>query len=266
MPNFEQNQVIAVGLSGGVDSSVAALVLKEKGYEVIGLFMQNWETDSKDPFCTAEQDLSDAKAIADHIGIPLYVVNFSKAYWNHVFQHCLDEFAQGRTPNPDVWCNREIKFKSLLDHAKKLGATHLATGHYACIQNENNEYRLLKSNDSHKDQSYFLHLLNQYQLANSVFPIGGYQKSEVRAIAKKEDSLTMLKKTARGSVSSANANLKTSSMNSYSPNREISKHPRGKLSANTTELCFIPLVNAKGFISAVDQTRVKLPGMSLTKM
>ncbi|ATN66628.1 tRNA 2-thiouridine(34) synthase MnmA [Coxiella burnetii] len=198
MPNFEQNQVIAVGLSGGVDSSVAALVLKEKGYEVIGLFMQNWETDSKDPFCTAEQDLSDAKAIADHIGIPLYVVNFSKAYWNHVFQHCLDEFAQGRTPNPDVWCNREIKFKSLLDHAKKLGATHLATGHYACIQNENNEYRLLKSNDSHKDQSYFLHLLNQYQLANSVFPIGGDQKSEVRAIAKKRGFINHAKKDSTG--------------------------------------------------------------------
>ena len=198
MINFEKNQVIAVGLSGGVDSSVAAFVLKKKGYEVIGLFMQNWETYNEDPLCTAEQDLSDAKAVTNHIGIPLFIVNFSKEYWNNVFQNCLDEFIKGRIPNPDVWCNREIKFKSLLEHAKKLGATHLATGHYVRLQRENNEYRLLKSSDGNKDQSYFLYLLDQYQLTNSYFPIGSYQKSQIRAIAKKIGLINHTKKDSTG--------------------------------------------------------------------
>ena len=198
MINVKKNQVIAIGLSGGVDSSVAALILKKMGHEVIALFMQNWEINNEDPFCTAEQDLSDATAIADYIDIPLQVVNFSKEYWNNVFRHCLDEFAKGRTPNPDVWCNKEIKFKSLLMHAKTLGADYLATGHYARIQIQSNYYRLLKSNDSNKDQSYFLHLLNQYQLANSIFPIGGYQKSEIRAIAKNNGLINYAKKDSTG--------------------------------------------------------------------
>ena len=198
MLNFEKNQVIAVGLSGGVDSSVAAFILKKARYKIFGLFMQNWEIDKENPFCTAEQDLNDAKAISDHIGIPLYTINFSKEYWNNVFQQCLDEFANGRTPNPDVWCNREIKFKSLLEHAKKLGADYLATGHYADLQKENGYFKLLKAHDENKDQTYFLYLLNQYQLAHSLFPISNYRKSDVRAIAKNAGLLTHSKKDSMG--------------------------------------------------------------------
>ena len=190
--------MIAVGLSGGVDSSVAAFILKKAGYKIFGLFMQNWESDKEDPFCTAEQDLSDAKAVADHIGIPLYTVNFSREYWNNVFQHCLDEFAKGRTPNPDVWCNREIKFKSLLEYAKKLGADSLATGHYAGLQEEHGHFKLLKARDKNKDQTYFLHLLSQYQLAHSFFPLSNYQKPDIRAIAKDAGLITHAKKDSTG--------------------------------------------------------------------
>ena len=198
MIKCEENQVIAVSLSGGVDSSVAALILKKTGYEVIGLFMQNWEIDKEDTSCRTEQDLNDAKAVADHIGIPLYTVNFSKEYWDNVFQYCLDEFSAGRTPNPDVWCNREIKFKSLLKYAKKLGANYLATGHYARINEKNGHYHLLKSYDNNKDQSYFLYLLNQYPLANSLFPLGEYQKSDIRTIAKEAALITHDKKDSTG--------------------------------------------------------------------
>ncbi|PMB54454.1 tRNA-specific 2-thiouridylase MnmA [Coxiella-like endosymbiont] len=194
MLNFKKNQVVAVSLSGGVDSSVAALTLKKAGYKIFGVFMQNWEDDKNDSMCTAEQDLSDAKAIADHIGIPLYTINFSKEYWSNVFQHCLDEFANGRTPNPDVLCNREIKFKSLLEYAKKLGADYLATGHYASLKKENGYFKLLKACDKNKDQSYFLYLLNQYQLAHSFFPLRNYYKSDVRAMAKDAGLITYAKK------------------------------------------------------------------------
>src|SRR5262245_53664850 len=143
---------IIVGLSGGVDSSVAALLLKNQGHDVLGVFMQNWEVDNDEPYCSAEKDLADAKAAADHIGIPFETVNFSHEYWHNVFQHCLDEFAAGRTPNPDVLCNREIKFKALLDYALKKNADYLATGHYARLR-KNEEYQLIKGKDPIKDQS-----------------------------------------------------------------------------------------------------------------
>ena len=198
MLNFRKNQVIAISLSGGVDSSVAALTLKKSGCRVFGLFMQNWEDEKDDPFCTAEQDLSDTKAITDHIGIPLYTINFSKEYWNNVFQPCLDEFSNGRTPNPDVWCNREIKFKALLEYAKTLGADYLATGHYASLQKENGHFKLLKARDENKDQTYFLYLLNQYQLAHSLFPLSNYRKSDIRAIAKDAGLITYAKKDSTG--------------------------------------------------------------------
>lgn len=200
MLNFEQNTVVAVGLSGGVDSSVCALNLKKSGYKVFGLFMQNWEGDKDDDpmLCPAAQDLNDAKAIADRIGIPLYTINFSKEYWNNVFQYCLDEFSNGRTPNPDVLCNREIKFKYLLEYAKKLGADYLATGHYAGLHRENGYLNLLKAKDETKDQSYFLYLLDQYQLAHSFFPLSNYLKSDVRAMAKDAGLITHAKKDSTG--------------------------------------------------------------------
>ncbi len=202
MSNFEQNQdgkrTIAVGLSGGVDSSVAALTLKKQGHEVFGVYMQNWDADREDPYCTAEQDLSDAKSVADQLGIPLLVANFAKEYWDRVFQYCLDEFAAGRTPNPDVWCNREIKFKSLLEFALAEGADCLATGHYARIGTSDGCYRLLKSLDPNKDQTYFLYLLDQSQLSSSVFPVGDYLKTNVRAMAKHMNFITHAKKDSAG--------------------------------------------------------------------
>ncbi len=189
---------VIVGLSGGVDSAVTALLLKQKGYHVTGVFMQNWEIDNEDPYCSAEQDLSDAKAVADHIGIPLQTVNFSHEYWHQVFQHCLDEFAKGCTPNPDVLCNREIKFKALLDYALAQGADHLATGHYARIVKKEHEYQLLKGKDPLKDQSYFLYMLNQRALSYALFPLGTLKKTKVRHIAQHAKLPNAYKKDSTG--------------------------------------------------------------------
>lgn len=189
---------VTVGLSGGVDSAVAALLLKQQGYDVTGVFMQNWEVDNDDPYCSAEKDLYDAKAVADHIGIPLVTVNFAHEYWHNVFQHCLDEFSAGRTPNPDVLCNREIKFKALLDYALEQGANYLATGHYARLRYHNSEYQLLKGKDPVKDQSYFLYLLNQHAFSHTLFPLGELEKSEVRKIAKNAGLPNANKKDSTG--------------------------------------------------------------------
>ncbi len=134
---------IVVGLSGGVDSAVSAYLLQQQGHDVIGIYMQNWETDHDDPFCHGQQDLSDARAVCDSLGISFQVVNFARQYWDQVFQYCLDEFAAGRTPNPDIWCNKEIKFESFLEHAVQLGADYLATGHYAQIKSDHG-YQLHK--------------------------------------------------------------------------------------------------------------------------
>ncbi len=202
MPTVANNQpaklTVAVGLSGGVDSSVSALTLKNQGHHVFGVFMQNWEADRDDPYCTAEQDLTDAKTIADQLDIPLFTTNFAKNYWDKVFQYCLDEFAAGRTPNPDVWCNREIKFNCLLEFALSQGADRLATGHYAQNHEENGRHHLLKSADISKDQTYFLYLLNQAQLSKSIFPVGELLKTDVRNIAKKMNFITHAKKDSTG--------------------------------------------------------------------
>jgi tRNA-specific 2-thiouridylase len=174
---------IIVGLSGGVDSSVAALLLKREGYEVLGLFMKNWEDDDNDDYCSARQDLVDAAAAADVIGIDFEAVNFSAEYRERVFADFLSEYQAGRTPNPDVLCNSEIKFKAFLDHALALGADKIATGHYAQVREFLGEWQLLKAEDGTKDQSYFLHRLNQSQLASTLFPVGHLYKREVRRIA-----------------------------------------------------------------------------------
>ncbi len=188
---------IAVGISGGVDSAVTALLLKQQGHEVSGIFMQNWEADRDDPNCTSEQDLSDARAVCDQIGIPLTTVNFSKQYWEQVFQYCLDEFALGRTPNPDIWCNREIKFNVFLKHALDLGADKLATGHYARIS-DNESFKLLRGLDSNKDQTYFLYTLNQMQLSHSIFPVGEMHKPDVRKFAEQHGLINSAKKDSTG--------------------------------------------------------------------
>jgi tRNA-specific 2-thiouridylase len=174
---------IVVGMSGGVDSAVAALLLKRAGYEVIGLFMKNWEDDDDDEYCSTREDLIDCAAVADVIGVELEAVNFAAEYKERVFAEFLREYSAGRTPNPDVLCNAEIKFRAFLDHAMQLGATRIATGHYAGVRQRDGGYELLRDADSSKDQSYFLHRLNQAQLSRVLFPLADLQKTAVRQLA-----------------------------------------------------------------------------------
>jgi tRNA-specific 2-thiouridylase len=189
---------IVVGMSGGVDSSVAAWLLRREGHDVVGLFMKNWEDDDTDDRCTSRQDLVDAAAAADVIGIELEAVNFAAEYRERVFAHFLREYSAGRTPNPDVLCNSEIKFRAFLDHARTLGADAIATGHYARLRRAGDRIELLKALDPTKDQSYFLHRLTQEQLRPVVFPVGGLAKREVRAIARREGIPTWAKKDSTG--------------------------------------------------------------------
>src|SRR6266702_1551698 len=170
-------------MSGGVDSAVAALLLKRQGYEGVGLFMKNWEDDDDDEYCSTREDLGDCASVAEVIGIELQVVNFSAEYKDRVFSAFLAEYSAGRTPNPDVLCNAEIKFKAFLDHAMSLGGETIATGHYARVRERDGLFELLKATDSTKDQSYFLHRLNQAQLSKTLFPLGDMPKTKVREIA-----------------------------------------------------------------------------------
>lgn len=175
---------VVVGLSGGVDSAVAAYRLKEMGHDVLGIFMKNWEDD--DEGCTAAEDAREARLVADTVGIPFYTFNFVKEYWDHVFQHFLEEYAQGWTPNPDILCNKEIKFKAFLNKALELDADAIATGHYARVrETETGAFEMLKGVDNNKDQTYFLYTLGQRALSKAMFPVGDLPKSEVREIAKK---------------------------------------------------------------------------------
>jgi tRNA-specific 2-thiouridylase len=176
-------QNVIVGMSGGVDSSVTALVLLEQGYQVTGLFMKNWDEDDGTEYCTAKQDLADAQGVCDRLGIPLRTVNFAAEYWDRVFEVFLTEYGAGRTPNPDILCNKEIKFKAFLDYAQDLGADLIATGHYAQVAARDGQFRMLKGLDGNKDQTYFLYTLGQPQLSRTLFPIGGLEKGEVRRIA-----------------------------------------------------------------------------------
>jgi tRNA-specific 2-thiouridylase len=189
---------IVVGMSGGVDSSVTALLLKEQGYDVVGLFMKNWEDDDSDEYCSSRQDLIDAVSVADTIGIPIEAVNFSKEYKERVFSEFLREYQAGRTPNPDILCNAEIKFKAFLDHAIQLGAETIATGHYAQVREMAGLFQLLKASDASKDQSYFLHRLNQVQLSHAMFPLGKLLKSEVRRIAERHGLSNHAKRDSTG--------------------------------------------------------------------
>ncbi len=188
---------VVVGLSGGVDSSVAALRLQASGVALAGLFMQNWADDGSGD-CRAEDDRRDAVAVAGRLGLPIHFRDFSREYWDGVFAHFVDEYAAGRTPNPDVLCNREIKFKHFLDAAHALGAARIATGHYARIDRAAGRWRLLRARDTGKDQSYFLHQLGQQQLAATLFPLGELPKSDVRAIAREAGLQTAEKKDSTG--------------------------------------------------------------------
>jgi tRNA-specific 2-thiouridylase len=189
---------VVTGLSGGVDSSVAAQRLLAAGHEVIGLFMKNWDEDDGTEYCTAKTDLADAAAVCDRLGIPLHTVNFAAEYWDHVFEIFLAEYAAGRTPNPDILCNREIKFKAFLAHARTLGADRIATGHYARIETRDGRFRLLKGVDANKDQTYFIHTLGQAQLALTLFPVGDLDKPVVRAQAAVAGFANAAKKDSTG--------------------------------------------------------------------
>ena len=182
---------VIVGMSGGVDSSVAAYLLKEAGHEVEGLFMKNWEEDDGPGYCPAAKDLADAQSVCDKLDIPLHSVNFSERYWQSVFEHFLNEYQAHRTPNPDVLCNKEIKFKAFLDYASHLGADYIATGHYAKLKREGQETYLYRAKDRDKDQSYFLHAVNREALNKSLFPLGNMLKSEVRALAQSLQFITL---------------------------------------------------------------------------
>lgn len=189
---------VVIGMSGGVDSSVSAHLLKEQGYEVIGLFMKNWEDDDNSEFCSSRQDWIDAVSVADVVGVDIDAVNFAAEYKDRVFSEFLREYQAGRTPNPDVLCNAEIKFKAFLDHAMHLGADYIATGHYARVRENNGRFELLKARDLSKDQSYFLHRLNQDQLRNTLFPLGEIHKTEVRKIAEQLKLPNATKKDSTG--------------------------------------------------------------------
>ena len=210
-------------MSGGVDSSVAAIVLQKQGYEVIGLFMRNWDSladgelngpTTKSGICPQEEDYNDAKAVCDKLGIPLYRKDFVKEYWDYVFTYFLDELKKGRTPNPDIMCNKYIKFDMFAKEAKKLGADYIATGHYARIENN----KLLRGIDSNKDQTYFLSQVSKEQFNNVLFPIGDMQKSEVRKIAEEYDLITAKKKDSTGICFIGERNFKNFLKN-YLPNQ-----------------------------------------------
>ena len=190
---------VVVGMSGGVDSSVAALLLKQQGYDVIGVFMKNWDDTTDSGVCTATEDYEDVARVADQIGIPYYSIDFEKEYWDRVFEYFLDEYRHNRTPNPDVMCNKEIKFKSFIDYAMKMNADYIAMGHYAQLDRDaDGTVHLIRAADDNKDQTYFLNALSQDQLQKVMFPLGGLRKPEVRAIAAKAGLATATKRDSTG--------------------------------------------------------------------
>ena len=190
---------VIIGMSGGVDSSVSAFILQQQGYQVEGLFMKNWEEDDDTDYCTAAADLADAQAVADKLGMKLHKINFAAEYWDNVFEHFLNEYKAGRTPNPDILCNKEIKFKAFLEYAAEdLGADYIATGHYVRRAGSDDNAQLLRGLDENKDQGYFLHAITKKQVGQSLFPVGEIEKPIVRAIAEDLGLATAKKKDSTG--------------------------------------------------------------------
>lgn len=193
------NKKVIVGMSGGVDSSVSAYLLLQQGFQVEGLFMKNWEEDDSDEYCAAAEDLADAEKVCETLGIELHTVNFAAEYWDNVFEHFLDEYKAGRTPNPDIMCNKEIKFKAFLEFAAEaLGADYIATGHYVRRAYDGKQWQLLRGVDNNKDQSYFLYTLSHEHVAQTLFPVGELEKPEVRRIAEQQGLVTAGKKDSTG--------------------------------------------------------------------
>lgn len=215
---MKKKETVVVGMSGGVDSSIVALKLKKQGYNVIGLFMKNWEESTDTGHCTSEQDFEDVKKVCTKLDIPYYSVNFSKQYMERVFTYFLDEYKKGRTPNPDVLCNREIKFGPFLEYAKQLGADYIATGHYAQVEHKNGLVYLKKAVDTNKDQTYFLNQLSQEQLKDVMFPIGNMVKPDLRKLAEKYDLSTAHKKDSTGICFIGERNFKQF-LTQYLPNQ-----------------------------------------------
>ena len=237
---------IVVGMSGGVDSSVAALLLKRAGFEVVGLFMKNWEDDDDHEYCSTRQDLIDCASVADVVGIDLEVVNFAEEYKDRVFAEFLREYSAGRTPNPDVLCNAEIKFRAFLDHAIALGAARIATGHYAQVRQVDGRFDLLKAEDGTKDQSYFLHRLDQSQLARTLFPLGRLRKTEVRRIAKEVGLPNFAKRDSTGICFIGERPFREF-LNRYVPRKPgIMRTPEGRVIGEHIGLAFYTIGQRKG--------------------
>ncbi len=233
-------------MSGGVDSSVAAWLLKQQGYEGIGLFMKNWEDDDDSEYCSARQDWLDAVSVADVVGVDIEAVNFAAEYKDRVFAEFLREYSAGRTPNPDVLCNAEIKFKAFLDHALSLGADHIATGHYARVHAQDGQFQLLKALDASKDQSYFLHRLNQAQLSRTLFPLGEMHKTEVRKIAQQLGLSNAAKKDSTGICFIGERPFREF-LKRYLPNTPgPMKTPEGRVVGQHVGLAFYTLGQRKG--------------------
>ncbi|WP_156286210.1 tRNA 2-thiouridine(34) synthase MnmA [Oceanivirga salmonicida] len=240
------NKKVVLGMSGGVDSSVAAVILKNLGYEVIGVFMKNWEEKDENGVCTSEIDYADAMNVAENLGIPFYSVNFVKEYADRVFSYFLDEYKKGRTPNPDVMCNKEIKFKAFLEYAFSLGADYVATGHYAKVMHTDKGSILLRGIDDNKDQSYFLSKLSSEQLEKVIFPLGDYTKPEIREIAKKNGLITANKKDSTGICFIGERNFKEF-LNNYLPNKKGNiVDEKGKILGTHDGLMYYTIGQRKG--------------------
>ncbi|MBC2582173.1 tRNA 2-thiouridine(34) synthase MnmA [Clostridium sp. DJ247] len=239
-------QKVVVGMSGGVDSSVSALLLKEQGYDVVGMFMKNWNEKNEEGYCTSVEDYEDVVRVCNVIDIPYYTVNFEEEYWDRVFTYFLEEYKKGRTPNPDVMCNKEIKFKAFLDSALKIGADYIATGHYAQITFNDGKYQLIRGVDQNKDQTYFLCQLSQYQLSKSLFPVGHLTKPQVREIALKANLPTAKKKDSTGICFIGERNFKEFLSNYLPAKPGLIKTLSGEVKGEHAGLMYYTLGQRKG--------------------